>query len=595
MANLKTKIGYGNREDLTSALSSKKIDGGDIVFTKNTQEIIFIRSDGTPMVVKSRMQVCDSLADAETYAQSNTSAYGGELISALVNGKYKTYRLQPAETGYTIEELNQPIQFVDSFPESGQEQGIIYIVGTTGKIWTGSEWKVVFQDVQSEIADKAPLVNPAFTGTVTVNGEEVALKSYVEQLISNINSFEPGIVDADNPLPTEGYKAGQNWRVALAGTYAGIKCEVGDLIICVKAYDAESKSDSDFIVVQANIDGAVTSAVEESVDGDIPVFNGTSGKVLKSSEINISDIKEVIEWSKAHKRKTEPYVINNCVFACGVPIVVTADTTDETKNVITWYAENSKTKSLSVLAGNDIYGGSEESGALEEVLYPSASVTINSGKVNCIFGGGNGACAIGMSTVIVNGGTVNFIAGGGCTGMKKDNHVGRTHVILNNVDEGCKPTVYGSSGESYATTVETLVEVYDGTYDYVTIGGSNGFTNYGKIIVYGGTIDVLQGGNRGQMTDVEFVIQGGTINKMFAFGEGGNKNPDDDPKFQHSRLSVLGGSISTLSAGYNGSSTSGDGVSGEYVTGVIGNEEEAVKALNLKSHVNDATISIIEF
>nr|DAH56348.1 MAG TPA: hypothetical protein [Caudoviricetes sp.] len=266
-------------------------------------------------------EVYDTLAAAKEYASSAT-AYAGQTIKALVDGKYKSYVLQPSEAGYTLEEvgavqqsdLKQYVQVVNELPKTGQEQGVIYIVGTVGQIWTGTAWKIVFKEVSSQVdqlsdkvttientlKEKAPIASPAFTGKVTVNGDEVAAKSYVDGLINGLVSSAPGVVDSKNPLPATGYKAGQTFRVAEAGTYAGNKCEVGDLIIVTKSY-AYGASDADFMVVQANIDGAVTSTAETSTVGEIVVFNSASGKIIGKSDINISSLKDVI--SKAHTHK----------------------------------------------------------------------------------------------------------------------------------------------------------------------------------------------------------------------------------------------------------------------------------------------------
>lgn len=69
------------------------------------------------------------------------------------------------------------------------------------------------------------------------------------------------------------------------------------MIIVTKSY-ADGASDADFMVVQANIDGAVTSTAETSTVGEIVVFNSSSGKIIGKSDINISSLKDVI--SKAH-------------------------------------------------------------------------------------------------------------------------------------------------------------------------------------------------------------------------------------------------------------------------------------------------------
>lgn len=277
-------------------------------------------------------EIHESYAAAEAYA-SSAIAYAGQTIKALLDdGKYHQYILQPSEAGYVLEEIassntssvsKQYVMVVETLPESGQEQGILYINTTDaiGYIWTGSSWREVFRDIQSTIEDiqsnitelqdaldeKAPISNPNFTGTVTIDGNEVALKSYVESLFAQLkeSSSAPGVVDANNPLPTDNYKAGNSYRVAEAGIYAGVECEIGDLIIVVKDYIAESASNDDFIVLQANIDGAVTSTADVSTVGEIVVFDSVTGRVIKGSGIQIASLNDAITKSHEHANKAQ--------------------------------------------------------------------------------------------------------------------------------------------------------------------------------------------------------------------------------------------------------------------------------------------------
>lgn len=270
-------------------------------------------------------EIYSTLAEAENYASSSAIAYAGQTIKAMTDdGKYHSYVLQPSEAGYVLEEvgavnesdLKQYVQVVETLPESGQEEGILYICDTTGSVWTGSAWKTVFHDVQSDLDGldtridgveatldtKAPIENPVFSGIVKVGEEEVALKSYVEGLFANLVSAEPGIVDSENSLPAT-YKAGQHFRVAEAGTYAGVECEVGDLILVVKNYNADTASNNDFMVLQANIDGAVTSAAETSTIGEIVVFDAVTGKVIKGSGVQIASLNDAIAKAHEHTNK----------------------------------------------------------------------------------------------------------------------------------------------------------------------------------------------------------------------------------------------------------------------------------------------------
>lgn len=272
-------------------------------------------------------EVYASLSEAQHYASNSAIAYPGQTVKALLeDGKYHSYVLQPSEAGYVLEEvgaidesdLKQYVQVVEALPESGQIEGVLYICGTDGNVWTGSAWKKVFWDITSDVTavsdrvktledtipDKAPLENPVFSGVVKVGDDEVALKSYVEGLFANLVSAEPGIVDSTHPLPAT-YKAGQHFRVAEAGTYAGVECEIGDLILVVKNHVAETASNDDFMVLQANVDGAVTSAAETTTVGEIVVFDSVTGKVIKGSGVQIGSLNDAITKSHEHANATQ--------------------------------------------------------------------------------------------------------------------------------------------------------------------------------------------------------------------------------------------------------------------------------------------------
>lgn len=271
-------------------------------------------------------EIYSTLAEAENYASTSAIAYAGQTIKAMTeDGKYHSYILQPSEAGYVLEEvgavneadLKQYVMVVEVLPESGQIEGILYINNTDGYIWTGSVWRKVFWDVtadvtavsdrvgtlETEIDTKAPIENPVFSGVVKVGEDEVALKSYVEGLFANLTSSEPGVVNSTNPLPAN-YKAGQHFRVAEAGTYAGVECEVGDLILVVKNYNVDTASNDDFMVLQANIDGAVTSAAETTTIGEVVVFDSVTGKVIKGSGVQIASLNDVITKAHEHTNKT---------------------------------------------------------------------------------------------------------------------------------------------------------------------------------------------------------------------------------------------------------------------------------------------------
>lgn len=312
MAEMKWKVGYGAKDDISQAIEESKIDAGDFIITSDTEEMGFVKPDSTVIYIKSRPEIFISLLQAQEYIGSGVgTVYAGQqVVAKLEDEKYHTYTVQPSDEGYILEEIGNTSDLkqyviIGTRPSSGQEEGIIYIDNNVGYIWNGSNWAKVFEDVSEELDAKAPLSNPAFTGTVTINGDAVATQEYVNGLIGQIEGGVPGIVDdTDNPIPTTDYKAGQMWRVAVAGTYVGEACEVGDLIICLKDYASGTASNSDFMIVQANIDGAVTGA-NSSTDGHIVVFNGSTGKVIKDSNVTIASLNDAIAKAHEHTNKTQ--------------------------------------------------------------------------------------------------------------------------------------------------------------------------------------------------------------------------------------------------------------------------------------------------
>lgn len=294
---------------------------------------VYSRGVALPLDASS---VYGDLPSAQAYASSPT-AYAGQIITVLQDGAYKAYVLDGSAGSYTLTPLGTGaggeapvtknyVQVVTSLPGENQEQGVIYINTTDNKgyIYNGTDYQVIFENVESPDGDslaeqlaaletalegKADLAGATFTGTVTLAADpaqdlEAATKQYVDRLIAGIQGFEVGVVDSSTPLPATGYKAGQAFRVAEAGTYAGQACEVGDLIICVKDYAADGASNADFMVVQSNLNGAVIGP-DASTDANIAVFDGITGKRIKDSNVTLTSLQDAIAKAHEHTNKTQ--------------------------------------------------------------------------------------------------------------------------------------------------------------------------------------------------------------------------------------------------------------------------------------------------
>lgn len=283
---------------------------------------VYSRGVALPLDASS---VYESLSEAQTYAQ-NPIAYAGQIVTVKEDENYNAYILNGAAGSYTLTKVGLDasavknyVQVVTELPNSGQEQGVIYVNTTDNKgyIYNGTDFVTIFEDttdlssavdaLETEIEGKADLAGATFTGTVTLAADptqdlEAATKQYVDRLVAGINDFTVGVVDSSTPLPATGYEVGQTFRVAEAGTYAGVECETGDLIIVIKDYEEGTASNSDFLVVQANVDGAVTGP-DASTDANIVVFDGTTGRKIKDSSVTIASVSDAVAKAHEHTNK----------------------------------------------------------------------------------------------------------------------------------------------------------------------------------------------------------------------------------------------------------------------------------------------------
>lgn len=122
-----------------------------------------------------------------------------------------------------------------------------------------------------------------------------AIHSKIDGLLLSADAMQfKGVLNAESDLPTA-YEPGWTWKVGAAGTYKGAVCEVGDMLIAIVSRAGSGHEDSDFAVVQSNIDGAVTGPVS-AADGNLAAFDQNTGKVVRDSGLSAAEMGKV--WVK---------------------------------------------------------------------------------------------------------------------------------------------------------------------------------------------------------------------------------------------------------------------------------------------------------
>ena len=137
----------------------------------------------------------------------------------------------------------------------------------------------------------APKNSPALTGVPTAptaadgtNNTQIATTAFVyNAFAANDAMVFKGTVSKAADLPATHHK-GWTYKVAVAGTYAGQQCEIGDTIYCIA--DGSNADNADWTIVQTNTDGVVTGPAN-STAGHVAVFDGDTGKVIKDSGFTI--------------------------------------------------------------------------------------------------------------------------------------------------------------------------------------------------------------------------------------------------------------------------------------------------------------------
>lgn len=219
-----------------------------------------------------------------------------------------------------------------------------------------------------------------------------------------------------------------------------------------------------------------------------------------------------------------------------------------------------------VTANTWVFGGSHNT----DVVVEKAVITMNSGKVKNINGGGLHKSITEEVEITINGGTItggvngggahyagnhrydgDFIASSVAEAKNRDTAVTIVDSVVIYFNNGTANTVFGG-GESYSYTGTADVYVSGGKISWLTAGGSNGYTGEGNLYISGGEIKVVQGVNRGEMDTVTTEVTGGKITTaLYAGGETPDTSVDGKVNDTIS-LNVVAGEIEKIDAGTSG-------------------------------------------
>ena len=120
--NTRAKWAYLSYDSMIAKIQSGELDAYDVYYCHTTKENYVISPELEPWAVRSRIYVFDSVENANTLLNVNTDTYIGQIVSILVDDKYK---------GYIVNRDSQGSYYVNKLTEDDiSKNGIVYLKGT---------------------------------------------------------------------------------------------------------------------------------------------------------------------------------------------------------------------------------------------------------------------------------------------------------------------------------------------------------------------------------------------------------------------------------------------------------------------------------
>lgn len=203
---------------------------------------------------------------------------GSDVTNLVLGDSFNSVKIN-SQTGVTINSASGKGTTI-TLGEGGLK--INSVDASNTKVWTTDG---NFTDISGIASSEAVAAIQA-----KLAGINDTVKGYVDSQVEGLAQalVLKGSVSQESDLP-ENPKVGDTYVISASGEYAGETCEVGDTIICTAAKSGEAAAQ--WLVVQKNIDGALTRGDDKSWDGKLLVgapFNrvssitGTEGQIIQA-------------------------------------------------------------------------------------------------------------------------------------------------------------------------------------------------------------------------------------------------------------------------------------------------------------------------
>lgn len=402
-----------------------------------------------------------------------------------------TYTFQGASNGFKVTPSNGETQTVIVSPSIKNNVTKTDATTTAGYIPKFNNTTGVIENgysVQTTLASSSTAIPTAAAVVAAIDNKVAAADAMIYK----------GTLGTDGTVtkvPANGYKVGWTYKVITAGTYAGIKCEVGDMLIAINNGPVSGTTvvNADWTVVQANIDGAVIGPASATA-GHIAVFDGATGKVIKDGTYTIATsvpsnavftdtkVTSVDNHYKPANGTTLIGTAGSPVTAGGKVVTgITADSSGHITDIITGTIPAAPT--LSGLGGVGTINASGTAPLTLSASKSSTTVTISGSVAEMTAATSNTAGAAGIVPAPDAGKQAAFLRGDGTWAFPTDTNT--TYVFANGTDGSF--TVTPRNGEpqkvligkpATAGTADNATQVKNSLIVTLNSGSNEGTTKF---------------------------------------------------------------------------------------------------------------------
>lgn len=402
-----------------------------------------------------------------------------------------TYTFQGASNGFKVTPSNGETQTVIVSPSIKNNVTKTDAATTAGYIPKFNNTTGVIENgysVQTTLASSSTAIPTAAAVVAAIDNKIAAADAMIYK----------GTLGTDGTVtkvPANGYKVGWTYKVITAGTYAGIKCEVGDMLIAINNGPVSGTTvvNADWTVVQANIDGAVTGPASATA-GHIAVFDGATGKVIKDGTYTIATsvpsnavftdtkVTSVDNHYKPANGTTLIGTAGSPVTAGGKVVTgITADSSGHITDIITGTIPAAPT--LSGLGGVGTINASGTAPLTLSASKSSTTVTISGSVAEMTAATSNTAGAAGIVPAPDAGKQAAFLRGDGTWAFPTDTNT--TYVFANGTDGSFTVTPRNSESQKVligkpatAGTADNAAQVKNSLIVTLNSGSNEGTTKF---------------------------------------------------------------------------------------------------------------------